>query len=595
MSQSPAGHRSGRLQYAWRRLRPLLGDSVARVVVLGAVSIGAGLAEAGVLALVAQVAAGMVVGDDMLRTGFGPFTSHIVLPVALTVAFALALARLGFQLVVAWLPARISADVQARLRRNLFTNFSGASWTVKSDERQGHLQELMTSQVAQATQAALNVASLLSAAAMFAALSASAFVLSAPIALVVLLAAAVMFALLRPLSSFGRDAARDLSQAEMDHAAGVSESVALAEETHVFGAAFSQRKQVNGLIDAASSALFRFRLTALLAASTYQSLAILLIVAGLGGLYATNSGNLASLGAVVLILVRAGAYGQQLQGAYHGLNQMLPYLERLEGAVNRYMASAEPEDGRPLSTINILIFEDVGFSYRPGRLVLQDLTFEIQVGESIGVVGPSGAGKSTLVDLLLGLRTPQTGAFLVNGEPASSFARADWRRLVAYVPQEARVFQGTVADNIRFFRQISDAAVEEAARQAHIHHDIVGMPLGYETVIGQRSDAISGGQRQRICLARALAGDPGLLVLDEPTSALDLASEAAVKESLSELLGKMTLVIVAHRLSTLSICDRVLVLVDGSIEAFAPARELVESNPFFRRAAALSGRPATTP
>ena len=126
------------------------------------------------------------------------------------------------------------------------------------------------------------------------------------------------------------------------------------------------------------------------------------------------------------------------------------------------------------------------------------------------------------------------------------------------MPQEPRLLHGRVADNIRFSRDLTDEVVERSARLAHIHDDITAMPQGYDTVIGQRADAVSGGQRQRICLARALAGQPDVLVLDEPTSALDRASETAIQASLLELRGSLTMFIVTHRPSLLEICDRVV-------------------------------------
>jgi ABC-type multidrug transport system fused ATPase/permease subunit len=154
---------------------------------------------------------------------------------------------------------------------------------------------------------------------------------------------------------------------------------------------------------------------------------------------------------------------------------------------------------------------------------------------------------------------------------------------VAYVPQDPRVFQGTVADNIRFYRNVDEALIQVAARQAHIDEDIASMPAGYATLIGQRSDAVSGGQRQRICLARALVGRPDVLLLDEPTSALDLASEAAVQASLADLHGRVTLFIIAHRLPLLGICDRVLVLESGQVKAFGSTSELARNDAFYRR------------
>jgi ABC-type multidrug transport system fused ATPase/permease subunit len=154
---------------------------------------------------------------------------------------------------------------------------------------------------------------------------------------------------------------------------------------------------------------------------------------------------------------------------------------------------------------------------------------------------------------------------------------------VAYVPQTSQLVYGTVADNIRFYREgLSDEAVEAAARRAHIHDDVVSWPEGYQTVVGQRASAVSGGQRQRLCLARALVADPDVLILDEPTSALDVKSEQLVQDSLEELKAELVLVLVAHRLSTLSVCDRVMVVVGGRVQALETPEVLMEGNDFYR-------------
>jgi ABC-type multidrug transport system fused ATPase/permease subunit len=465
---------------------------------------------------------------------------------------------------------------------------------VQAEDAEGHLQELMTDQVNQATNAVVVFANLLSSAAMFLALLISAVALNALVALVVLACSVLLFALLRPIDRLGRAAARDQSQANMDHAGGVSEAVRLAEEMHVFGTAAAHRRRVGALIRTAREATFRTTLTNRLVNNVYQSLVIVLIVGGLAGLYLVRAGHLASLGAVVLMLVRASAYGQQFQYANHTLIQTMPYVDRLDNAVARYRASAPDDDGQPLTTIGALAFDHVEFAYLRERTVLHDVCFEVEPGEAVGIIGPTGAGKSTVSQLLLRLREPGRGAYLVNGERASSFSRADWQRRVAYVSQEPRVLHGSVADNIRFFRDIDQATVEAAARQAHIHDEILDMPAGYDTLIGQRADAVSGGQRQRICLARALAGHPDVLLLDEPTSALDLASEAAVKSSLADLRDQVTLFIIAHRLPLIDICDRVLVLDRGRVKAFAPAQDLDRHDAFYRRIAALASRPTRT-
>jgi ABC-type multidrug transport system fused ATPase/permease subunit len=146
----------------------------------------------------------------------------------------------------------------------------------------------------------------------------------------------------------------------------------------------------------------------------------------------------------------------------------------------------------------------------------------------------------------------------------------------------------SVADNIRFFRSLDDDAVERAGRLARIHDDIMGWPDGYDTIVGPRADAVSGGQQQRICVARALAAQPEILVLDEPTSALDPRSEALIQDTLIALKGKMTLFIIAHRMSTLEMCGRVMVIVDGRLEAFDTTALLQKENSYYRSASTLA-------
>ena len=235
------------------------------------------------------------------------------------------------------------------------------------------------------------------------------------------------------------------------------------------------------------------------------------------------------------------------------------------------------------------------FGYNADRPVLEDLSFDVAGGEVIGIIGPSGAGKSTLVQLLLQLRKPEAGHYLVNGVDADRFARADWYRQVSYVPQEPRLLHASVAENISFFRDLDRASVERAAKLARIHDDVVGWAHGYETIVGPRADAVSGGQQQRICLARALAARPEVLVLDEPTSALDPHSETLIGESLTALKSELTLFIIAHRMSTLDICDRVMVIVDGRLVAFDTKALLQTHSSYYRHASQLAAGTTSGP
>ncbi len=571
----------------WSRLRPLLGDRRRSVVALAAVSVLSGFTEAGVLALVAQVAASLVNGARHVSMGVGPLHVHVTVGALLAVASILAVIRLALQVPISVLPARIAADVQARLRTDLFDAFTGASWAVQSRDREGHLQEMMTSQVTQATQGALQMTILVTALFTFIVLILSAFVLNIGAAVVVLGAAVLLFGVLRPMNALGHRRSRELSQAQMDYASGIGEAVRVAEETQVFGVGAARRSRIDDLVAAARALFFRTQLLGRLIPNLYQSLIFLIIVAGLAGLDAAGTGHVASLGAVVLLLVRAGTYGQQIQGSYQFVRQALPFVDRLQEAEQRYMTSSPGTDGKPLPQVSRLAFENVSYAYQAGRPVLSEINFEVTGGEAIGIIGPSGAGKSTLVQILLQLRTPDYGRYLVNDEAVERFALDDWHRRVAYVPQESRLIRACVGDNIRYFRSLDDEAVERAGKLARIHDDIMGWPNGYDTMVGPRADAVSGGQQQRICLARALVARPEILVLDEPTSALDPHSDSLLQDSLSSLSGKVTLFIVAHRMSTLEMCGRVMVIVDARLEAFDTIALLQRNSSYYRSASTL--------
>jgi ABC-type multidrug transport system fused ATPase/permease subunit len=572
----------------WAQFRSLLGNRRWLVIALVIASVLSGLTESMILGVMAQGAASLVDGLSHARFGLGPVHVNASLSVLFAFALVVAFIRLGLQVVVSVIPAKIAADLQAQLRSQTFAAFSRASWSEQSRDREGHLQELLTGQIAQAAMGALQATVLIISLTSFVVLVLSALVLNVVAALVVLVAAVALFVLMRPLSRLGSQRARTVSQASLAYAGGVNESVRLAEETHVFGVGTPQRQRIDRLIEAVQRPFFHLQLLARLAPALYQSLIYVLVLAALYGLYVAGAGHVASLGAVVLLLIRAGTYGQQMQGAYQFVRQSIPYLERVRRVNERYAVNAVVDGRRELTSVRTLEFEGVSFEYEPGRSVLSDISFSVPRHETVGVVGPTGAGKSTLVQILLGLREPTSGRYLVNGAPAGQFRRRDWHRAVAYLPQEPRLLHASVTDNIRFLRPIHDEAVRRAAQLAGIHGEIVNWSNGYDTIIGPRADAVSGGQQQRICLARALAAQPEVLVLDEPTSALDPHAEQLIQESLTALEDELTLFVVAHRMSTLDICERVMVIVDGRLQAFDTASTLVRDSVYYRSATGLA-------
>ena len=220
---------------------------------------------------------------------------------------------------------------------------------------------------------------------------------------------------------------------------------------------------------------------------------------------------------------------------------------------------------------------DVGFAYRADEPVLQNLSFRAAPGEHIGIVGLSGGGKSTLCQLILRFYDVTSGAILIDGQDVRDLTQESLRRAVGIVQQDVFLFAATVGDNIRYGRpDATDAEVVEAAKRAEIFDDIAQMPQGFDTYVGERGVRLSGGQKQRIAIARMFLKDPAILILDEATSALDSITEAKVQTAFAALSRGRTTLTIAHRLSTVRDCDRILVIQDGRIVEEGPHAELLE-------------------
>lgn len=261
-------------------------------------------------------------------------------------------------------------------------------------------------------------------------------------------------------------------------------------------------------------------------------------------------------------------------------------------AAKDYVRNAETVGHEPLpESVKEIRIEDVSFTYPTGREpAVADVSVTIPVGSSVAFVGASGSGKSTLVDLLLGLLTPQHGLIAIDDQPLTDVLAA-WRRRVGYVPQDVSLFDATVAQNVAltWSEDYDEDRVIRALQQAQLYESIEQRPGGIHARIGERGLALSGGQRQRLGIARALYTDPLVLVLDEATSALDTETESRVITELQSLAGDITLVSVAHRLSTIRHCDQILFMSAGKVAAQGSFEELARSVPEFEIQARLAG------
>ena len=278
-----------------------------------------------------------------------------------------------------------------------------------------------------------------------------------------------------------------------------------------------------------------------------------------------------------------------LQANQASLNQIKPFL-----GANKYKSkklNSEPESTTVINSHNsaLLQFDQVSFRYSPdSQEVLRELKLNISDGERIAFVGSTGSGKSTCSDLILGLLIPSQGKIFIHGHDLHStpYLLNSWKKTVAHVPQQIYLTDANFAANIAFgvpLANINFERVRRAAVQARISDVIESSPQGYETLVGERGVRLSGGQRQRIGIARALYKQAKLLVLDEATSALDNQTEAEVMEAIESLDRKLTIIMIAHRLSTVRNCDKIVVLDGGKISAIGTFNELKENHSGFQR------------
>lgn len=268
-----------------------------------------------------------------------------------------------------------------------------------------------------------------------------------------------------------------------------------------------------------------------------------------------------------------------LDSVYNDLKRLEKTSRPMRGAtVEKWPGLEEP----------VIEFRQVFYSYPEAeRRALSDINLTIHPFSTVGIVGPTGSGKTTLVDVLLGLLSPEEGQLVVGGVPVDASNIRSWQDKIGYVPQQIFLTDNTVAGNIAFGideGDIDQVAVEKAARIANLHDFIMSeLPEGYQTRIGEKGVRLSGGQRQRIGIARALYHDPSVLILDEATSALDNLTERAVMEAVNRLSKKKTIILIAHRLSTVQACDEIVLMEAGRVSATGRYEELVANNTVFRQ------------
>jgi ATP-binding cassette subfamily B protein len=539
-----------------------------RLAAFGALSFLMGLVEATFLVVITRSLITVTDTDTALDL---PVLGDLDLSQAALVATVLVVARLALGLVVVRLQTGLTYRVNSALRRELGHEFLTSDWATQSGQQRGMLQHLVVQFPANITSLVHQTSSAFAGALSLVSLLVIALLIDVLATVVVIVALVILGSILLPM----RRAVRARTRAAVEHQTAFNTAVAevadMSLEISALGVASPAADHLDTLIENEMQAHRRVGLVAQSIPSVYTSLAYGAIVLAILALDAWAGDDLSGTAAVMLIMLRSLTYGQQIQQGATALQQLAPVAEKLETYRDQFRRGHREPGTRTLESVDRIQFDDVTFAYDGHEPVLHNVEVIIARGEVIGVVGSSGAGKTTFVQLLLGLLRPTNGRIRADGTAVRDISPESWHRLATYVPQETRLLDGTLADNVRFLRDgISDEAITTALSLANLTLDSDRFPDGIHTDLGAAGRQFSGGQRQRLAIARALATNPSILVLDEPTSSLDSASEEVVVETIARLKGLVTTIVVSHRDSTLSTCDRVLRIENGSVSDVTP-------------------------
>lgn len=568
-----------------------VGLSVALTVVVGVLEGGGLLVLLPVLELMGagspQTAGGLA---GKIAGAWQAAGLPLTLPVALLVFVALMAAQVALRHFLELLNARLETAFTSHLREQLYAAMIRADWLFFTRQRGSDITQVLTEELQRVgfgTQQMLGGLGLAGAALVQILL---AFALSPALTALALACGLGLALALRSFTSKAYDLGRVGQERRTEMAAAISEHLAGLKVAKSHGREVHHLAHFRRVItDIAAHILDATRVHAATRAAyelgAVSALSLFLFCAvRFGGL------GMSELLLLVFIFARLLPRLSALQSNWQRVVHMLPSFEAAHRLREQFLAAQEPPvpaASQRLALAREIQFENVSFRYAAtgGREVLGGVNLRIPARQITAFCGPSGAGKSTVADLLMGLLRPTAGRVLVDGEPLADARLHDWREGVGYVPQETFLFHESIRANLLWARpEATETELLAAVRAAAAEEFMSRLPQGLDTVVGDRGMRLSGGERQRIALARALLRQPTLLVLDEATSALDTANEQLIQQAIERLHGELTIVIIAHRLSTVQNADQIIVLDQGRVvESGSPAKLAAQAGGHFQR------------
>lgn len=487
-------------------------------------------------------------------------------------------------LLFTYIRVRITTDYEQQTRCRLFNRTLKAGWPYLIKQKIGYLENVLMKDVEYSAMLLQQISAIIMELTSLLIYILIAVNISIYITLITLSLGAMLFLFFKPLIYKTRLVAHKITDLNKQIAHNVNENIIGIKTVKSMFVGHQAGKVVEQFFNSLKKLKVKLFMYKGVTGSLLQPVSLIFICVVFAFSYKTPDFNLAAFVAVIYLIQRIFQYIQQLQLNLQGINESYPYLKSALSYQKQALENKETSGGKSSFQFDsFLEFKDVSFGYKAEKEVLSKVNFNIKKREMVGLIGPSGAGKTTVVDLILRLLNPKEGKILLDGQDIGEIDLKKWRESIGYVSQDIFLMNDTIANNIKFYHDfITPKEIEGASKMASIYDFIQSCPEKFETIIGERGTLLSNGQRQRIIIARVLALKPQLLILDEATSALDNESEVRVQKVIENLKGKMTVFVIAHRLSTVINSDRLLVLENGKIiEQGTPQELLKDKNSYF--------------
>lgn len=488
-------------------------------------------------------------------------------------------------LVVSYIRVKVAADYEARERNALFSLFLKTKWPFLLNQKLGHLETLLMTNVHYGSIALEHFCNVLI---IFVGLLVYLFVafnVSFIVTAFTFLLGAILFVFFKPFFKSTKVSSKDIEEINKKIAHYVGENILGLKTIKITSTNQSVADKGSYYFKELKKLSIKMGFVRSVGGILIQPVGLIFVSIIFAFSYKTDNFSLGAMAVIVYLIQRIFTYFQSIQASLGIVAELSSYLQALNDIKENIKSNLEVNNG-----LNNFIFQEslkfknVNFSYGE-KNILHNVNFMIHKGEMVGLVGPSGAGKTTVTDILLRLFKPNDGEITLDNKNINEIDINEWREKVGYVSQDIFLMNDTISNNIKFYNNlISDEDVIQVAKMANIFDFIEQLPKKFETVIGERGVLLSVGQRQRIVIARVLARKPDFLIMDEATSALDNESELQIQKVIENLKGKITVLVIAHRLSTVIHSDKLIVLENGQvIEEGSPKDLLANQDSYFSR------------